>query len=110
MPASCRSTSPLARVARQVGQLAPQLVGRHVGKQVVDACNADARQHLGAVLLGKRQIAHAIGLLDGFQERLVLLSSISVFDGGDVRHLELEEPAAPFGILVHGGRSLRGQR
>src|SRR5262249_50697124 len=48
----------LAATTRPVRQLAPQHVARHVREQGGYAGDAAAGQHLGASLVGERQVAH----------------------------------------------------
>ena len=48
----------LALAVRQVDEIGEELVARHVGEEVVDARDADARQHGLAVGVRERQVAH----------------------------------------------------
>src|SRR5215212_5951874 len=48
----------LALGARQIRQRPQPLLCWYIGKQRIDVGNADARQHLGAVIGGEWKIAH----------------------------------------------------
>jgi hypothetical protein len=48
----------LALAIRQVDEIGEELVARYVGEEIVDASDADARQHRLAIGVGERQVAH----------------------------------------------------